>query len=263
MKIHVTRHIPRNLWSSISKELLAVTMSADFSTATGHFAHTRWTLVLRANTESPEGRTALSELCAAYYQPVFVFLRRMGFTEDVARDHAHTFFVHLLERGFPGVDPQRGRFRSYLLGAVKYFVGDLNDRALREKRGGQVVHEIIDPADDYSAALQVDDTSVPAMPQIFDREWAVAVMNRAVNALAAEHAEGRFAALRPWLMGDAAGSQSETAEALGMSEGAFKVAVHRLRKQFRERLRQEVAQTVSDDPEIDDELRYLCSVLAQ
>src|SRR3569623_2151725 len=109
------------------------TMAAFPSTTARHFAQTRWTLVLRANVESSEGRTALSELCEAYYRPVFVFLRRMGFPEDVAQDHAHAFFAHLLERGFPHVDPQRGRFRNYLLGAVKYFVSDLNDQARRAK----------------------------------------------------------------------------------------------------------------------------------
>lgn len=238
-------------------------MPADSPTTTRHFARTRWTLVLRANVESSEGKDALSELCAAYYQPVFVFLRRMGYSEDVARDHTHTFFAHLLERGFPNVDPQRGRFRNYLLGAVKYFVGDLNDRALRAKRGGDAVHETIDSTDDHSAALNVKALAATTLPEIFDREWAMTVMNRAVNALAEGHAKDRFAALRPWLMGDAAASQAEAAHALNMSEGAFKVAVHRLRKQFRELLRNEVAQTLDNNKDIDDELRYLCSVLAQ
>lgn len=226
------------------------------------FHSTRWTMVLRADAQSSEGRAALSELCAAYYHPVFVFLRRMGFEADTARDHAHSFFAHLLERGFPGADPLRGRFRSYLLGAVKFFVGDLLDHARREKRGGGVEHEIIDSADDHSAVLTMGDPTAPAMPEVFDREWAVTVMNRAVQALAAEHEAERFAALRPWLMGDAAAAQAETARMLGMTEGAFKVAVHRLRKQFRAHLRREIAQTVGDDADIDDELRYLCSALA-
>lgn len=238
-------------------------MSADSSTATRHFVRTRWTLVLRANVGSAEGKAALSELCAAYYRPVFVFLRRQGFSEDVARDHTHTFFAHLLERGFPNADPQRGRFRSYLLGAVKYFVGDLNARANRAKRGGNAVHEAIDPADDHSAALNVNDTTVPAMPEVFDREWASAVVNRAVAELASGYPQDRFAVLRPWLMGDAAASQAENAQALSMSESAFKAAVHRLRKQFRGLLRSEVAQTVNNGAEVEDELRYLCSVLAE
>lgn len=238
-------------------------MPADSPGTARQFDHTRWTLVLRANVESSEGRAALSELCAAYYQPVFVFLRRMGFSAEMARDHAHTFFAHLLERGFPNVDPQLGRFRSYLLGAVKYFVGDVMDRARRAKRGGDVVHEPIHPADDHSTALNVNDPSVPVIPEIFDREWAVTVLNRAVGELATGYDEERFAALRPWLMGDAAAPQKESAQALGMSEGAFKVAVHRLRRQFREHLRSEVARTVDDEADVDDELRYLFSVLAQ
>lgn len=237
-------------------------MYSGSSATARNFACTRWTLVLRANVGSSEGRAALSELCAAYYQPVFVFLRRMGFSEDVARDHTHAFFAHLLERGFPNADPQRGRFRSYLLGAVKYFVGDLNDRTHRAKRGGDVAHESIDSSDDHSTALNVQDPAAVMMPEVFDREWAVAVMNRAVNALAAGHVADRFAVLRPWLMGDATASQAEAARALNISEGAFKVAVHRLRKQFRDLLRSEVAQTVEDDSDIEDELRYLCAVLA-
>lgn len=232
------------------------------TTTVSAFARTRWTLVLRANPQSTEGRAALEELCAAYYQAVFVFLRRMGFADDVARDHAHSFFAHLLGRGFPGADPQRGRFRSYLLGAVKYFVGDLIDHARREKRGGGTRHESIDSEDDGSPALKVCDPAAAVMPEVFDREWAVVVMNRAVSALAASHDAERFAVLRPWLMGDACDSQANGAAMLGMSEGAFKVAVHRLRKQFRELLRHEVAQTLDEVTDVDDELRYLCSVLA-
>ena len=229
----------------------------------GSFMSTRWTLVLRANASSPEGKAALGDLCAAYYQPVFVFLRRMGFEADKARDHTHSFFAHLLQRGFPGPDPDRGRFRSYLLGAVKYFVGDLLDHARREKRGGGVAHESIDQSADGSPALLIGDPAAGPAHVLFDREWAVTVMNRAVAALAAEHPGARaaqFEALRPWLMGDAAASHAQTAQALGMNEGAVKVAVHRLRKRFRELLRQEIAQTLDDEADVEDELRYLCSV---
>jgi len=229
----------------------------------GNFMSTHWTLVLRANASSPEGKAALSDLCEAYYQPVFVFLRRMGFDADTARDHAHSFFAHLLQRGFPGPDPDRGRFRSYLLGAVKYFVGDLLDHARREKRGGGVEHESLDQNHDGSPALLIVDPAALSAPVLFDREWAVTVMNRAVAALAAEHQGGtaaQFEMFCPWLMGDAVATHAETAKALGMTEGAVKVAVHRLRKRFRELLRQEIAHTLSDDADVEDELRYLCSV---
>jgi len=223
---------------------------------------TRWTLVLRANASSPEGKAALSDLCAAYYQPVFVFLRRMGFEADTARDHAHSFFAHLLQRGFPGPDPDRGRFRSYLLGAVKYFVGDLLDRARREKRGGGMEHEVIVQSLDGSPALMIGDPAAIPPPVLFDREWAVTVMNRAVAALATEHQGDRaaqFEALRPWLMGDAAAPHAQTAQVLGMNEGAVKVAVHRMRKRFRELLRQEIAHTLTDRADVEDELRCVPS----
>ncbi len=234
-----------------------------FTQASGNFVSTRWTLVLRANAASPEGKAALSDLCAAYYQPVFVFLRRMGFDEDVARDNAHSFFAHLLQRGFPGPDPERGRFRSYLLGAVKHFVSGLQNHERREKRGGGRVHESLNSDAENSPAGMIGDPTVLPMAEVFDREWAIAVMNRAVAALASEHMNGReaqFEALRPWLMGDEAGSHAETGRTLGMSEGAVKVAVHRLRKRFRELLRREIAQTLDDHENVEDELRYLCSV---
>lgn len=229
----------------------------------GSFMPTRWTLVLRADASSPEGKSALSDLCEAYYQPVFVFLRCTGFDAETARDYAHSFFTHLLQRGFSGLDPDRGRFRSYLLGAVKYFVGDLLDHARRKKRGGGVEHEVIDQSVEDSPALMIGDPATVPAPKVFDREWAVTVMNRAVAALAAEHAGERaqqFEALRPWLMGDATASHAQTAQALGMNEGAVKVAVHRLRKRFRELLRQEIAHTLTDEADVEDELRYLCSV---
>ncbi len=234
-----------------------------YSQVSGSFMPTRWTLVLRANASSPEGRAALSDLCAAYYQPVFVFLRRTGFDPDTARDHTHSFFAHLLQRGFAGPDPERGRFRSYLLGAVKYFVIGLQNHASREKRGGGMAHESLDAGAEDSPPQMIDDPSATPMAEAFDREWAVAVMNRAVAALAAEHRGGRsvqFEVLQPWLMGDNAASHAETANMLGMSEGAVKVAVHRLRKRFRELLRQEIALTLDDEAEVEDELRYLCSV---
>lgn len=231
--------------------------------ANGRFMATRWTLVLLANAASPEGREALSDLCAAYYQPVFVFLRRSGFDEDVARDHAHSFFAHLLQRGIPGPDPGRGRFRSYLLGAVKHFVSSLQVHARRAKRGGGLTHVSLDAEADGVPALMIGDPTVVPMAEVFDREWAVAVMNRAVAALAAEHSperEAQFEALRPWLMGDEAATHAETARKLGMSEGSVKVAVHRLRKRFRELLRQEISQTLDENQDVEDELRYLCAV---
>jgi DNA-directed RNA polymerase specialized sigma24 family protein len=230
------------------------------------FAPTRWTLVLRASRDSGEGRAALSDLCAAYYQPVYAFLRRSGRNEDIARDFAHDFFARLLARGgFSSPDPVRGRFRNYLLGAVKYFLRDQHDLALREKRGGGVPHESVDVENDEAPALQVSDPGAELDDAIFDREWALALMNRAVAALEAEYAgpkAAQFAALRPWLMGEGSISHAGTSALLGMHEGAVKVAVHRMRRRFRELLKSEIAQTLDDPSELDDELRHLCAALA-
>jgi DNA-directed RNA polymerase specialized sigma24 family protein len=231
------------------------------------FAPTRWTLVLRASAESGEGPAALSELCAAYYAPVFAFLHRSGRSEDAARELAQEFFARLLARGgFAGPDPARGRFRNYLLGAVKYFLRDQHDLAQRAKRGGGAEHESLDPADPGAPALQVPDPGATPDDAYFDREWALALMNRAVAALEAEQAGAKaeqFAALRPWLMGEGAATHAETAARLGLSEGAVKVAVHRLRQRFRELLKAEITQTLDDPAELDDELRHLCAALAE
>jgi len=232
------------------------------------FLPTRWTLVLRARGDSTEARAALSELCEAYYQPVFRFLRREGRDEDAARELAQEFFARLLARGGIGAaDPQRGRFRSYLLGAVKHFLVDQRARELAQKRGSGIAPESLDAATEAEQALQVADAGAAFDETIFDREWGLAVMDRALRSLAAEFAaedkSEQFAVLKPWLAGEAELlPQSEAAARLNMSESAVKVAIHRLRKRFREIIRNEIAQTV-DATEVDAELRYLVEVLAR
>ena len=237
------------------------------------FAPTRWTLVLAARGATPEGRAALSELCAAYWTPVFRFLRREGRDEDTARELTQEFFARLLARGgVAGAAPERGRFRSFLLGAVKHFLGDLRDREHAAKRGGGAVPEPLHPmrhGSDTGTApgLQVADAAAEVPDTFFDRQWAFALMDRALVALesgfASDGKAAHFTALKPWLVGDAAAlSQAAAAVALGMSEGAVKVAIHRLRKRFRELVRAEVAQTVPASDDVDAELRYLVEVLA-
>jgi RNA polymerase sigma-70 factor (ECF subfamily) len=233
------------------------------------FVPTRWTLVLRARGESPEARGALSELCEAYYQPVFQFLRREGRDEDAARELAQEFFARLLARGgIGGADPERGRFRSYLLGAVKHFLADHRNHERRAKRGGGATVESIDAQTETSPALQVEDHASAPDDAVFDRAWALAVMDRALQALAdefaAENKAEQFAILKPRLAGDAETlPQAEAAQRLGISESAVKVAIHRMRKRFREIIRAEIAQTVDSIAEVDAELRYLIEVLAK
>jgi RNA polymerase sigma factor (sigma-70 family) len=238
--------------------------------STSPFAPTRWTLVVRARGGSPEARAALSELCEAYYQPVFRFLRREGRDEDTARELTQEFFARVLKRGDIGTaDPGRGRFRSYVLGAVKHFLADQRDHDRRQKRGGGQTPESLDATDscDTSAALQVADPTGQASEAFFDRQWALALMDRAFNVVSSDFAregkKGQFDALKPWLVGDTDQlSQADVAVQLGWSETAVKVAVHRLRKRFREAVRLEIAQTLADGADIDDELRYLVLILA-
>jgi RNA polymerase sigma factor (sigma-70 family) len=234
------------------------------------FAPTRWTLVLRARGESVEARGALSELCEAYYQPVSRFLRREGREEDAARELTQEFFARILSGGgFDGAAPERGRFRSYVLGALKHFLGDLREREQRQKRGGGIAPESLDQSSghDTSPGMQVADANAVAPDRNFDREWAMAVMAHGLEVLQKEmalsHKTDQFDALKPWLMGDApAMSQSEAARRIGITEGAVKVAVHRLRKRFREAVRTEIAQTLRDPALVDEELRHLIAALS-
>lgn len=238
------------------------------SHSSGELSPTRWTLVQRARGESPEARAALGELCEAYWMPVFRFLRREGRDEDSARELTQEFFARLLSgAGVAGADPARGRFRSFLLGALRHFLGDLRDRAGATKRGAGVIHEPLLPPTDTSPGLEIAAPAEGPDDPWFDRQWALAIMERALQAHAAEHATAgkaeQFEALKPWLVGAVAPAQSEVASRLGWSEGALKVAVHRLRKRFRELVRSEIAQTVPASSDVDAELRYLIEVLAR
>jgi len=236
---------------------------------TAPFAPTRWTLVLRARGESNESRAALSELCEAYYQPVLRFLRREGRDEDAARELAHDFFARVLGGGgFEGADPERGRFRSYLLGALKHFLADERAHAQRLKRGGGIAPISLEATagTDTSPGLQVADPGAANRDALFDREWALTIMDRALAELQNEFATagkfGQFEALKPWLIGDAsAPSQAEAARRLELTEGAVKVMIHRLRKRFRESVRTEIAQTLRDPGLVDEELGHLIEAL--
>ena len=231
------------------------------------FAPTRWTLIARANGEDAAAQAALSELCAAYYAPVNAFLRAEGRTEDAARELAHEFFARVLAGGalggaLGGADAARGRFRSYLLGALKHFLADHRDRAHAEKRGSGIAPEPLETATSAGLALPAarDDD------RIFDRQWALTLIARALeitgNELRDAGKSAHFDALKPWLTGESAAlSQADAARQLGMNEGAVKVAIHRLRQRFREAVKSEIAQTVRGDGDVDDELRHLLAVL--
>jgi RNA polymerase sigma-70 factor (ECF subfamily) len=232
-------------------------------TTDASFHATRWTLVLRASGEGAEAKAALSDLCAAYYAPVVAFLRREGRDDDAAREMAHGFFEGLLKGGVGVPERERGRFRSYLLGALKHFLSKHRAAAVAQKRGSGAEHISLITETDTSPGLPL-----PAAPDdtlAFDREWAFTVIARALAALEAEHAgkPAHFATLRPWLDGAAECSQADAARALGMNETAVKVAIHRLRARFRELIRAEIASTLGDPADAADELRHLIAIASR
>lgn len=235
---------------------------------TSSFHDTRWTLVSRSRGSDTQAKAALSELCEAYYAPVVAFLRRDGRDEDTARELAHDFFAKLLAGdAIKGADPLRGRFRSYLLSALKRFAADQRDHDQAAKRGGGQIHAVIENEDSSTGAgLQIADASVEAPDAAFDRQWALTLLARALATLEAELRDSgkghHFDTLKSWLTADAdATPQAEAAAKLGISEDAVKVAIHRLRKRFRDAVKAEIAQTVSDLGNVRDELEALMAAL--
>jgi RNA polymerase sigma-70 factor (ECF subfamily) len=227
------------------------------------FRTTRWTQVRRAKADSPEGRRALADLCNAYYEPVVAFLRCELRDADVARELAHDFFAYMLAGGaIARVEQERGRFRSFLLGAVQHFLSHQREARQRLKRGGG------------APSISLNDTEVGSVPDAgvlspdaaFDQQWALTVVAHALEALRCECvAEGRadfFELAKPWLTGDTArGDQVALAASNGMNANVLKVAVHRLKRRFRQLLKAEVAGTLDDPGLVEAEMRALFAAL--
>ncbi len=231
------------------------------------FATTRWSVVLAAgDSESPGSREALARLCETYWYPLYAFARRWGHTADEAQDLTQEFFARLIERHYLSeVRPERGRFRSFLLASLKHFLLNERDRILAQKRGGgraPISLEIETAEGRYR--LEPSDTATPE--SIFERRWALTLLDRVLARLGDEYADRNrkrlFEALKVFLTGQVEAQKYATVGGiLEMSESAVKVAVHRLRRRFGELLRDEIADTVADPSEIDDEIRYLFKVL--
>jgi RNA polymerase sigma-70 factor (ECF subfamily) len=201
---------------------------------------------------------------------VFAFIRRNAPDEDAARDLTQEFFARqLAHQGIDTVDPHHGRFRSYLLGAVKHFLADMRKHAHRLKRGaGQRVEslEALGMGTDTSPGVQIADPNVATPDREFERTWALTVIERALGSLADEQKRAgtldQFEALKVWLTGDTENiSQAETARNLGLNEGAVKVAIHRLRRQFRQAIKNEIAHTVKNPTHIEEEMKCLLAAL--
>lgn len=232
------------------------------------FVTTRWTLVLSAGRKSsPQSDRALGELCQMYWYPLYAYVRRRGYAKADAEDLTQAFFERLLAKNYlEGLRAERGRFRAFLLASLKHFLANEWDRAQRQKRGGGALHLSLD-WQDAEARYDLDPPDLASPDRLYDRAWALALLERVVVRLRQEHAaEGKgafFEVVKECLTGgDAAVSYREAAERLQSSEGALRVAVHRLRKRYRDLLREEIAQTLEDPAQVPEELRSLQAALA-
>ncbi len=230
------------------------------------FHTTRWTQVRQAKADSEDGRKALEDLCGAYYEPVIAFLRCELREADAAREMTHAFFAEILAGGgIARAESEHGRFRSYLLGAVKHHLSHQRESAQSLKRGGGAVPVSLD--EDASAMRSIPDVRQISPDAAFDRQWALSVLEQAMSRLQAEcAAEGKqtqFESLKPWLMGDAAhGDQAALAAACGMGVSALKMAIQRLRQRFRDCLQTEIAATLDDAAMVQEEMRTLLAALS-
>lgn len=230
------------------------------------FPETSWAIVLATRVDANAG-DALDALCHRYWRPVYASVRRQGFAPDDAEDLTQAFFLHLIERGtLARADPERGRFRSFLLGALRWFLANLREYENARKRSGTRKFVTIDAAE-IESALHDDGSDAATFEMQFDREWARTVVGNALAALRREYTDnGRgdtWDVLQGCLdPGIDAPPYTLLATRLGSGEGAAKVAVHRLRRRFREALREEVSNTVATAREVEDELHYLREVLS-
>src|SRR5215470_14554788 len=231
------------------------------------FPTTRWTLVVAAgDPDRTEARSALVSLCENYWYPLYAYLRRRGYPADQAQDLTQDFFIRVLEgRYLDRADPERGRFRAFLLTSLKFFVGDEQDRNRAQKRGGGALLplEFSSGEERYQREPAHDETP----ERIFERRWALSVLDRVVEKLRDEFVRhGRpehFERLKVFLLGNSDAPYAALAREMNTSEGALKVAIHRLRKRYRELFREEIADTVADPTEVESELRFLAAALTR
>jgi RNA polymerase sigma-70 factor (ECF subfamily) len=230
------------------------------------FATTHWSVVLEAQGESPAAQEALEKLCRTYWRPIYAFLRRQGFGPAEAEDITQGFFAQLLERrSLSAVRKEKGRLRSYLLGALKYFLADERRRAMAIKRGkGQRLIPLEEIHADERIELEPADPVTAEM--IYERRWALTVLEQVLGRLKDEYRAAGNAALfdsLKQLLPDEPGSpsQAEIATQLGMTENALRQAFYRFRQRYQLLLREEIAHTVATPGDIEDELRHLIAVV--
>jgi RNA polymerase sigma factor (sigma-70 family) len=227
------------------------------------FATTHWTVVLAAGKRhTPQSDGALEELCRTYWFPLYAYVRRRGHNKEDAEDLVQEFFARFLAKNYlAGLSAERGRFRAFLLAALKHFLANEWDKSQTQKRGGGAAHLSLDwqTAD---TKFQVAATNEPSPDKAFDREWALALLAKVIKRLQQEcAADGKaklFEQLKIFLTaGKGALSHADAAKKMGMDETAVRVAVHRLRKRYRQLLRDEISQTLADESQVDEEMRAL------
>jgi RNA polymerase sigma-70 factor (ECF subfamily) len=231
------------------------------------FHTTHWTVILEArNDKDTESRNALANLCATYWYPLYAFIRRRGTAAHEAEDLTQEFFSQFLQRnGLANVRPGAGKFRSFLLACLKNFLANERERANTQRRGGRQTFVPLDCENaETRYSLEPIDQRTP--DAIFERRWAFAILEGVVNGLRREYSTGEKSELFEELQGFLPGGQgsisrAELAAKRGVSVGAIDVAVHRLRQRFGVLLREQVARTVSSEAEVDEEIRYLISVM--
>ena len=233
----------------------------------GRFATTHWSVVLAAGRpKSASYQQALETLCQTYWFPLYAYLRRHGCNSHQAQDYTQAFFTALLDKGGLGLaDPKRGKFRSFLLASLKHFLSNERARARAKKRGGgkKVLSLDFENAESQYALEPRDELSPE---KLFERSWALTVLDRAMARLQDEAVSTKkqksFERLKSYLTADKGSAPyRDAAVELDMTEGAVRIAVHRLRKRYRELLRDEIAQTVTSDDQIDEEIRDLFTAL--
>ena len=230
------------------------------------FATTHWSVVLEAQGESVAAQNALEKLCRTYWRPIYSFTQRQGIGPEESKDLTQEFFADLLEhRNLTAVRKEKGRFRSYLLGALKYFLADERRRAMAIKRGkGQRLIPLEELNGDERIGIEPADSLTAE--QIYDRRWASTLLERVLGLLKNEYVSAGNAALfdcLKQLLPDEPGSpsQADIAGQLGMTANAVRQAFHRFRQRYQLLLREEIAHTVATPGDVEDELRHLIAVV--
>jgi len=234
----------------------------------GRFATTHWSVVLRAGKpKAPGYQDALQTLCRSYWFPLYVYLRRQGYNNQQAEDYTQAFFCRILEKKVLSMaDSKRGKFRSFLLSTLKHFLSDEHDRARAQKRGGgRKILSIDFKGAENQYILEPADSLSPE--KLFDKSWALTVlditMTRLKTELSSQGKQDIFDHLKIYLTaGKSTISYRDKATQLNMTEGNIRTAVHRLRRRYRKLLRDEIAQTVTNEGQIDEEIDELFNALA-